>query len=116
MADERIRIDFDGAIATMTVARPEKLNAFDIDMLKALASACDRVEAERDVRVVILTGEGKAFSAGGDIKAWGGMEPAAFGHDWVRLGHRVFERLATLRMPVISSSPRRRISASPKSR
>src|SRR5688572_2461135 len=103
MADERIRVDFEGPIAIVTVARPEKLNAFDIDMLKALDSACDTVEARRDLRAVILTGEGKAFSAGGDIKAWGGMEPAAFGHDWVRFGHRVFERLATLRMPVIAA-------------
>jgi len=103
MTDDRIRIEFDGAIATMTIARPEKLNAFDIDMLQALAAACDRLEADRRVRVAILTGEGKAFSAGGDIKAWGGMEPAAFGHEWVRFGHRVFERLATLRMPVIAA-------------
>lgn len=103
MAEGRIRIEVEGAIAIMTIARPEKLNAFDIDMLKALASACDTVEADRNVRVVILTGEGKAFSAGGDIKAWGGMDAAAFGHDWVRFGHRVFERLATLRMPVIAA-------------
>lgn len=103
MADERIRLDFDGPIATLTVSRPEKLNAFDIYMLRALSAACDTVEAKRDVRVIILTGEGKAFSAGGDIKAWGGMEPASFGHDWVRFGHRVFERLATLRMPVVAA-------------
>ena len=103
MADARIRIDIDGAIATLTVARPEKLNAFDIDMLKALSSACDTVEADAGVRVVILTGEGKAFSAGGDIKAWGAMSPNEFGHHWVRFGHRVFERLASLRMPVIAA-------------
>ncbi|MEI2299073.1 enoyl-CoA hydratase/isomerase family protein [Ensifer sp. MJa1] len=103
MAEGRIRIEVEGAIATMTVARPEKLNAFDIDMLKALASACDTVEADRNIRVVILTGEGKAFSAGGDIKAWGGMDAPEFGHDWVRFGHRVFERLATLRMPVVAA-------------
>lgn len=103
MTEGRIRIDVEGAVATMTVARPEKLNAFDIDMLKALASACDEVESDRSVRVVILTGEGKAFSAGGDIKAWGGMDAPAFGHDWVRFGHRVFERLATLRMPVVAA-------------
>ncbi|MDK1491042.1 enoyl-CoA hydratase/isomerase family protein [Sinorhizobium sp. 7-81] len=103
MADERIRIEVEGAVAIMTASRPEKLNAFDIDMLKALAAACDAVEADRNVRVAILTGEGKAFSAGGDIKAWGGMDAAEFGHDWVRFGHRVFERLATLRMPVIAA-------------
>ena len=103
MADERIKIDVAGAIATLTVARPDKLNAFDIDMLKALSSACDTVEADGNIRVVILTGEGKAFSAGGDIKAWGAMSPNEFGHQWVRFGHRVFERLATLRMPVIAA-------------
>lgn len=103
MSDERIRIEIDGAIAILTVARPEKLNAFDIDMLKALSAGCDTVEADANVRVVILTGEGKAFSAGGDIKAWGAMSPNEFGHQWVRFGHRVFERLATLRMPVIAA-------------
>jgi enoyl-CoA hydratase/carnithine racemase len=103
MSDARIKIEIDDAVAVLTVARPEKLNAFDIDMLKALSAACDTVEADASVRVVILTGEGKAFSAGGDIKAWGAMSPNEFGHQWVRFGHRVFERLATLRMPVIAA-------------
>ncbi|OBZ92599.1 enoyl-CoA hydratase [Pararhizobium polonicum] len=103
MSDARIRIEIEGGIAILTVARAEKLNALDIDMLKALAAACDTVEADASVRAVILTGEGKAFSAGGDIKAWGAMSPNEFGHAWVRFGHRVFERLATLRMPVIAA-------------
>ena len=103
MSDARIRIEIEDAIAVLTVARPEKLNAFDIDMLKALSAACDTIEAGSNVRVVILTGQGKAFSAGGDIKAWGAMSPNEFGHQWVRFGHRVFERLATLRMPVIAA-------------
>lgn len=103
MSEPRIRISIDGPIATLTVARPEKLNAFDINMLKELAAACDAIEANAAVRVAILTGEGKAFSAGGDIKAWAGMEPNEFGHAWVRFGHRVFERLATLRMPLVAA-------------
>ena len=103
MAEPRIRISIDGFVATITVARPEKANAFDIDMLKELSAACDDVEANAGVRVAILTGEGKAFSAGGDIRAWAGMEANEFGHAWVRFGHRVFERLATLRMPLIAA-------------
>ncbi|MDR6632027.1 enoyl-CoA hydratase/carnithine racemase [Phyllobacterium sp. 1468] len=103
MADPRINVTFAGPIATITVSRPEKLNAFDLDMLKELRAACDRVETNAQVRVAILTGAGKAFSAGGDIKAWAAMTPNEFGHAWVRFGHRVFERLATLRVPLIAA-------------
>jgi len=103
MADPRIEVTFAGPVATITVSRPEKLNAFDIDMLKELSVACDAVEANAEARVAILTGAGKAFSAGGDIKAWAAMTPNEFGHAWVRFGHRVFERLATLRVPLIAA-------------
>ena len=103
MADTRIDVALKGHVATITVARPEKLNAFDLDMLRELGAACDAVEANADVRVAILTGAGKAFSAGGDIKAWAAMTPNEFGHAWVRFGHRVFERLATLRVPLIAA-------------
>lgn len=103
MAESRIRLAVDDSIATITLARADKLNALDLDMLTELSVVLDRVEADRTVRVVILTGEGKAFSAGGDIAAWGGMPAQEFGHQWVRHGHRIFDRLATLRMPVIAA-------------
>jgi enoyl-CoA hydratase len=103
MASGTVKVEVDGHIAVMTVSRPEKLNAIDLDMLKALVAAADKVEANAQVRVAILTGEGKGFSAGGDIKAWGGMRPEEFGHAWVRHGHRVFERLATLRVPLVAA-------------
>lgn len=103
MAEPRILVTYDGVVATITITRPDKLNAFDIDMLKDLSAACDEVEVNQAVRVTILTGAGKAFSAGGDIKAWGGMQANEFGHQWVRFGHRVFDRLATLRMPLIAA-------------
>ncbi|NHT76736.1 enoyl-CoA hydratase/carnithine racemase [Rhizobium sp. PP-F2F-G38] len=103
MSKGEVRLDIEGPIAILTVSRPEKRNALDLDMLKALVSVADTVEADARVRVAILTGEGSGFSAGGDITAWGGMRPDAFGHGWVRYGHRVFERLATLRMPLIAA-------------
>lgn len=103
MTEPRIRLAVDDSIATITLARADKLNALDLDMLAELSAILDRVEADSAVRVVILTGEGKAFSAGGDIAAWGGMQPEQFGHHWVRHGHRIFDRLATLRMPVIAA-------------
>ncbi len=103
MASGAVKIDVQGHIAIMTVSRPEKLNALDLDMLMALAAAADDVEANSHVRVAILTGEGKGFSSGGDIRAWGGMRPEEFGHAWVRHGHRIFERLATLRVPLVAA-------------
>jgi enoyl-CoA hydratase/carnithine racemase len=103
MAEKTVRVEIENGVAVMTVSRPDKVNAFDLDMLKALDAACDAVEADGSVRVAIITGEGKSFSAGGDIKAWAGMSPEEFGHQWVRYGHRVFERLATLRMPLIAA-------------
>jgi enoyl-CoA hydratase/carnithine racemase len=103
MTSGTVRINIEDHVAILTVSRPEKRNALDLDMLKALVDAADEVEANDQVRAAILTGEGKGFSAGGDIKAWGGMRPDEFGHAWVRHGHRVFERLATLRMPLIAA-------------
>lgn len=103
MTESRIRLAVEASVATITLARADKLNALDLDMLAELSAILDRVEADSAVRVVILTGEGKAFSAGGDIAAWGGMQAQEFGHRWVRHGHRIFDRLATLRMPVIAA-------------
>jgi enoyl-CoA hydratase len=103
MAEAQIGIEIDGPVAIVTFSRPEKLNAFDLDMLRQLDAACDRLEADPAIRAVVVTGAGKAFSAGGDIKAWAAMSAPAFGHDWVRFGHRVFSRLAGLRMPVIAA-------------
>ncbi|WP_064706997.1 enoyl-CoA hydratase/isomerase family protein [Rhizobium bangladeshense] len=103
MASGTVRFDIEGYVATLTISRPEKLNALDLDMLKALMEAADAVEANPNVRAAVLTGEGKGFSAGGDIRAWGGMQPQEFGHAWVRHGHRIFERLATLRVPLVAA-------------
>lgn len=103
MAEGHIDIEIRGPVAVLTLARPDKLNALDLDMLGQLDAACDRVEADRSIRVAVITGAGKAFSAGGDIKAWAAMPAETFGHAWVRYGHRVFSRLAGLRMPVVAA-------------
>lgn len=99
---ELVTFEAEGAIGTITLRRPEKFNALDIPMLEALAAALDKAEAEDAVRVVLLCGEGKGFCAGGDVEAWSAMSAADFQTAWVRLGHRVFDRLARLRQPVIA--------------
>jgi enoyl-CoA hydratase/carnithine racemase len=64
---ETIRYDVADAIATITLHRPERLNAFTEQMLEEMVRALDRAEADDDVRVVIFTGEGRAFCAGADL-------------------------------------------------
>lgn len=102
MAEAMVSFEKDGAIGTVMLRRPEKFNALDIPMLEALSAALDAVEADGAVRVVLLRGEGKGFCAGGDVEAWSAMSAADFQTAWVRLGHRVFDRLARLRQPVVA--------------
>lgn len=101
MAD-LVTFEQEGAIGIVTLRRPEKFNALDIPMLRALDRTLDEAEASEAVRVVLLCGEGKGFCAGGDIEAWSGMSAADFQVKWVRYGHRVFDRLARLRQPTIA--------------
>jgi enoyl-CoA hydratase len=62
-----LRYDQRNAVATLTMDRPERLNAIGRDTLTRLGEALDRIEADPGVRAVIITGAGKAFSAGADI-------------------------------------------------
>ncbi|MBN9236545.1 MULTISPECIES: enoyl-CoA hydratase/isomerase family protein [Phyllobacteriaceae] len=99
---ELVTFQAEGAIGIVTLRRPEKFNALDIPMLRALEKALDEAEAAESVRVVLLCGEGKGFCAGGDVDAWAAMSAADFQVQWVRYGHRVFDRLARLRQPTIA--------------
>lgn len=68
MADySQIRYDVSDAIATITLARPDRMNAFTGVMMRELLEAFDQVDSDDAVRAVIVTGEGKAFCAGADL-------------------------------------------------
>lgn len=101
-SEHLVTFEQDGALGTITLRRPDKFNALDIPMLKALEAALNEVEAAERVRVVLLAGEGKGFCAGGDVEAWSAMSAAEFQVAWVRFGHRVFDRLARLRQPTVA--------------
>jgi enoyl-CoA hydratase len=103
MTETRLFTELRGSVAVARLDREAKLNAIDLPMLEAIEAWVAATERNRDVRAAILTGSGtRAFSTGGDIKAWAGMDPIAFGREWVREGHRVFDRLARLRQPLIA--------------
>lgn len=101
MTNPHLDLQFDGMVAHLVIRRAEKLNALDAGMIAALLPICRQIEAS-DARVVILTGEGKAFCAGGDIDAWSALSPAEFGNRWLRDGHQAFDALARLRQPLIA--------------
>ena len=69
MSEPRVLYHRNGAVVTLTLNRPDELNAFsEAPMIDAFLAALDRVEAEGDVACVVLTGAGRAFSAGGNVK------------------------------------------------
>lgn len=65
---ETLNIEVNGSIARLTLNRPERLNAMNATMLRELVEAARWFDSERDVRVVIVRGAGRAFSAGADLK------------------------------------------------
>ena len=66
----QIRYDVNGGVATVTLHRPEKMNAFTGVMMNELLAVFDEIDADDAVRAVIVTGEGRAFCAGYDLAAY----------------------------------------------
>mgnify|MGYP002624443919 FL=1 len=101
---EHADLDTAGArAAVLVLARPDKLNAIDLAMVEQLDAAIDAVDADASVRCVLVTGEGRAFSAGGDLEKYIALQrdPVAFPHFVAEL-HRVFGRLRRLRVPAVA--------------
>ena len=74
MADHeftQILYDVSDRVATITLHRPDKLNAFTATMMREMIAAFDRIDADDDVRAVIVTGSGRAYCAGADLSAGG---------------------------------------------
>jgi enoyl-CoA hydratase/carnithine racemase len=68
---ERIVYEKEPPRATIRLNRPDVLNAFDFQMLREIARACEDSSWDDEIRVVVVTGTGRAFCVGADLKAWG---------------------------------------------
>jgi len=99
-----VRLSVDGPIATITMSRPEALNALNGKVLREVKEALARVRANRAVRAVIFTGEGNAFISGADIKEMQALaaKPAAI-RAFTAFGHDVLHDIETLPQPVIAA-------------
>jgi len=91
-----------GAVATITLDRPHKLNAYDVAMRDDLYAALGAVHDDPAVRVVVLRGRGRAFSSGGDVSEFGSAPSATIARR-VRFERDVWGRLRRLRAGTIAA-------------
>ncbi len=103
MSFQTLLVANDGAVRTITVNRPDKLNALNRQVLSELRIAFGQAAADDDVRVVILTGAGeKAFVAGADISEMSGLTPIQL-RDFSRHGQALMTAIERLGKPVIAA-------------
>src|SRR5207253_7817807 len=106
MTYEQILYEAGEGVLTITLHRPEKLNAFTPTMMRELIDAFDRADADDAVRVVIVTGAGRAFCAGADLSGGGGAFDYAGGpsiEDHRDGGGLVALRIFEAKKPVIAA-------------
>lgn len=82
MTYETLRYEIDDGVATITLSRPDKLNAFTVRMMEEMLEVLDRVDEDDGVRAAIVTGDGRAFCAGADLSE--GADAFVFGGEVVR--------------------------------
>ena len=101
MTYETITLDIKDQVATVTLNRPERLNACSLDMASEMLDALDRLE---DARVLVLTGAGRAFCSGADLAARGDRPVTGGQGSYIALTQSynpLIMKLARLNMPVI---------------
>lgn len=108
MTYEQIRYDVSDKVATITLNRPERMNAFTGTMMSELIDAFDRIDADDGVRAVVMTGAGRGFCAGADLESGGDtFDASARGRDASKVnrdgGGLVSLRIFQLTKPIIAA-------------
>ena len=112
MSYATLRYEVEDQIATITLSRPEMLNAFTVEMSGEISAALDRADADPEVRAVIFTGEGRAFCAGMDLSSDGnvfGLDESVATDDAAAmernrdLGGTITLRIFRMKKPVIAA-------------
>ena len=103
MAGSGLRIAIDGRVATVTIDRPDVLNALNTALLEELLATLSDLGRDTGVGVVVLTGEGdRSFIAGADIKEMAGKTPLE-ARAYSELGQEIAHSLETMRKPTIAA-------------
>ncbi len=101
-----VLISMEGHVATVTLDRPSRMNAFDAPTVKALRERLVEAALDRGVRAVVLAGAGRAFCAGGDLAAVLALNPSSPGdafHDLAAWFHQCIVEIRTMEKPVIAA-------------
>tara|TARA_R110000787_G_scaffold211281_2_gene320972 strand:+ start:16786 stop:17613 length:828 start_codon:yes stop_codon:yes gene_type:complete len=109
--NDTVRVDVKDAVATVTINRPDSLNAINDDVVTALIEITGALKVSKDIRCVVLTGAGDHFMAGGDVKRFkrkfeevaDDNEARAWFNSILERIHVVVSNINDLRMPVIAS-------------
>jgi len=102
MAYKNIIVEKKGAIGIIKINRPKVLNALNIETIKEITASIIELENDKKIKVVILTGEGKAFIAGADISSMSNMTPIE-AKEFSELGHNMLNSIENSRLPVIAA-------------
>ncbi|MAN45962.1 MAG: enoyl-CoA hydratase [Hyphomonas sp.] len=100
MTYDTITFEHSDRIALVTINRPESLNALNQEVMREVAHVFAEIDRNKDIAVSVLTGEGRAFAAGADIKE---MQPQSFSDMYVDDFFGLWDRFAACRKPVIAA-------------
>lgn len=99
-----VRVEADGPVRVVTLSRPEQLNAVNDDLHLALTRLWPQLSADTDARAAVVTGEGRAFSAGGDFDLLDRMaKDRALRHDVIAEGRELVLNMIRCRVPVVAA-------------
>jgi enoyl-CoA hydratase len=100
MTYKTITFEHNDRIALVTINRPDSLNALNQEVMSEVAHVFGEIDRNKDIAVSVLTGEGRAFAAGADIKE---MQPQSFSDMYVDDFFGLWDRFAACRKPVIAA-------------
>lgn len=103
MSYQAILLEKKNGVATITLNQPKTMNSLVQEMIDDLGKAVEEIAADDEVKVVILTGAGKAFCAGGDLNRFTQGFDTVSGLDYVDAIHPIMRALANLKKPTIAA-------------
>jgi 2-(1,2-epoxy-1,2-dihydrophenyl)acetyl-CoA isomerase len=99
---EHIILEKKEGVATLTLNRPEKLNALNRKMTEELENAMAEISKDKDMRVLVITGAGRAFCSGADVSDMSPEASTAEARHWVHMANKIILALTDLEKPVIA--------------